>query len=125
MAESMIRPGWPGRVAVAIVRSDPPQVFLASSSDVLSRLLALELVAHADPEVLEGAGVLQQVREALLEERWGDAVVAWIQATNEPVDAYPDEPIWTERRLDEEKTSLEIRMAPIFDEISDAQTTHH
>ena len=25
------RAGWPGRVAVAIVRSDPPQVFLADA----------------------------------------------------------------------------------------------
>jgi hypothetical protein len=101
---------------VGVVRSDPPQVFLANSPDVLSRLLALQLVAQADPEVLDAAGVLDQVREALLEERWADAVFLWIQATNEPVDAYPDEPIWTEHRLDEEKASMEIRMAPIFNE---------
>jgi hypothetical protein len=98
-------------------------VYLANSPDVLSRLLALELVAHSDPDLLEGAGVLERVREALLDERWADAVVLWIQATNEAVDAYPDEPIWTEQRLDEEKASLEIRMAPIFDEAREIEET--
>jgi hypothetical protein len=88
-------------------------------------LLALELVARADPDVLEAAGVLQRVREALLEERWADAVVLWMEATNEPVDAYPDEPIWTEQRLDEEKASLEIRMAPIFDEPAEPRVAPH
>lgn len=108
--------GWPGRIAVGIVRSDPPQVFLAESADVLDRVLAVELIARSDPSHLAAAGVLEQVRDALLEERWGDAVMLWIQATGEAVDAYPDEPVWSERRLDAEKASFEIRVARVFEE---------
>jgi hypothetical protein len=90
-------------------------VFLATNADVLSRLVALLVVAPTDPRELE-ANSLSLIREALLEERWGDAVLAWIEATGEAVDAYPDDDVWTEERLDEEAASLEIRMARIFDE---------
>jgi hypothetical protein len=99
---------------VAVVRSDPPQIFLATDADVLSRLVALKLVAHADPHELAEAE-LQRIRDALLEERWGDAVAAWIDATGEVVDAYPDEDVWSETRLDADTASLEIRVGRIFD----------
>lgn len=105
---------WPGRIAVGVVRGDPPQIFLADSEPVLSRLLALELVAQTRPEDFKKEGMLASVREALLEERWADAVMLWMEATGEAVDGYPDEPVWTEQRLDTEKASLEIRVAPVF-----------
>ncbi len=109
--------GWPGRVAVGVVRSDPPRVFLADSPEVLSRVLALEVVAQERASELKNhPGLLQKIREALLEERWADAVVHWIDATGEAVDAYPDEPVWSADRLDLEKATLEVRVAPIFDE---------
>jgi hypothetical protein len=107
--------GFPWRVAVAIVHSDPPEVLLASNADVLSRLVALKVVAQTDPRDLDG-GALATIRDALLEGRWADAVVAWIEAGNQPVDAYPDEDVWTEARLDEEMASLEIRLQRIFDD---------
>jgi hypothetical protein len=109
------RAGWPGRVAVAIVGSDPAQVFLATDEAVLSRVLALKVVAYLDPARLSGAA-LQRIREALLEERWADAVGQWIQATGEAIDAYPDEDVWTESRLDAEVLALEIRLQRIFDD---------
>src|SRR5437870_2961042 len=93
--------GFPWRVAVAIVHSDPPEVLLASNADVLTRLVALKVVAQTDPADL-GASDLSAIRAALLDERWADAVVAWIDAGNQPVDAYPDEDVWTEARLDTE-----------------------
>ena len=106
---------WPGRVAVAIVRTDPPQVLLASDEDVLSRLVALKVVARTPRgEVDEGS--LDRIRTALLEERWGDAVASWIEATGEIVDGYPDEDVWSPERLDSHAASFEIRMAPIFDD---------
>jgi hypothetical protein len=112
--------GWPGRVAVGVVRSDPPRVFLAETPDVLSRVLALEVVAQTRPQELgDRPGQLEKIRDALLEERWADAVVNWIDATGEAVDAYPDEPVWSEKRLDLEKATLEIRVAPIFEEPTD------
>ena len=47
-------------VAYAVVRFDPPGVYLAEDIDVLQRLLALELVADTDPALLtpEGAAEL-------------------------------------------------------------------
>lgn len=108
--------GWPGRVAVGVVRSDPPEVFLADSDATLSRLLALRLVARTDPSVLAARGVLDAVRDALLEEEWADAVVMWMAATGEIVDAYPDELLWTEQALDADAASMEIRVAPVFND---------
>ncbi len=112
------RAGWPGRVAVAVVRSDPPLVFLATDDAVLSRLIALKVVARTDPSDLPTAS-LERIRSALLEENWAAAVVEWIQASGEAVDAYPDEDVWTESRLDAEVASLEIRLARIFDDGKD------
>lgn len=109
------RAGWPGRVAVAIVGSDPAQVFLATDEAVLSRVLALKVVARLDPALLS-PGALQPIRDALLEERWADAVGEWIHATGEAIDAYPDEDIWSESRLDAEVAALEIRLQRIFDD---------
>ena len=109
------RAGWPGRVAVAIVGSDPAQVFLATDEAVLSRVLALKVVARLDPAHLS-AGALQRIREALLDERWADAVGEWIQASGETIDAYPDEDVWSESRLDAEVAALEIRLQRIFDD---------
>lgn len=108
------RPQWPGRVAVAVIRRDPPEVFIASDAEVLGRVLATQVVARTPAGELT-AGYVATIREALLEERWGDAVAQWIDATGDVVDAYPDDQIWTDERLDAELASLAIRMAPIFE----------
>jgi len=97
------------------VGSDPAQVFLATDEAVLSRVLALKVVARLDPGSLS-AGALERIREALLEERWADAVFEWIQATGENVDAYPDDDVWSDTRLDAEVAALEIRLERIFDD---------
>lgn len=105
--------GWPGRVAVGILRGEAPQVFLAESDAVLGRLLALRLVAVADPADL-GADAVAEIRDALVAERWGDAVLTWMSATGEIVDGYPDEEVVTEAELDAQRASMEIRLSPIF-----------
>lgn len=87
---------WPGRLAVGVVRGDPSEVFLASSVAVLGRLFALRIVASADPEEFLRAGTLTDVRRALLEERWADALLLWMEATGSAVDGYPDELVWTD-----------------------------
>jgi len=110
------RPRLSGRAAVAIVRSDPPQVFLAEDEEVLGRVLAIKLVAQTPPQ--QFGSWLQEVRDALLEERWDDAVLAWMSATDEVVDAYPDDPVWTEEQLDADATALEIRLSPVFQDPS-------
>jgi hypothetical protein len=108
--------GWPGRIAVAVLRSDPPQVFLAKSDAVLGRVVALRLVARSSTQQVEQSGLLEHIRRALLEERWGDAVELWMRATGQVLDAYPDEEVATEERLDEAYASVEIRLSPIFED---------
>ena len=64
-------------VAYAVVRSEPPQVFLATDVDVLHRVLASELVARTPSDVQTNSET-EAIRRALLDERWGDAVLGWI-----------------------------------------------
>lgn len=95
------------------MRSDPPEIFLAEDEFVLSRVLALKVVAASPPTTFP-TEALARVRAALLEERWADAVAEWIEAVGEAVDGYPDEVLWTDRLLDEDVASMEVRVAPIF-----------
>lgn len=111
----MSEAGGAPRIAYAITHGTDPRVFLAEDEHVLSRLLALELVAATPADSL-ASDQLGVIRRALLEERWADAVAAWIGATDTYVDAYPTERVWSDRDLDEERTSLELRVAPIFDD---------
>ena len=48
-----------------------------------------------------------------MDERWADALVAWMAATGQIVDAFPDEPI-RESVHDEESIRLELKLKPIF-----------
>jgi hypothetical protein len=102
-------------VAYAVTHESEPRVFLAEDESVLSRVLAVELVAATSPATL-GPADLKAMRRALLEERWADAVALWIGATGTYVDAYPSERVWSEQQLDEERAGLELRVAPIFDD---------
>ncbi len=98
-----------------MVRGDEPRVFLAENSSVISRLLGFELVAKTPPDLIDDDTLLREILEALLQERWGDALVAWMKATGEIVDVYEGYvPVWTEEELDETRASLEVRMSPIF-----------
>src|SRR6266540_248453 len=103
-----------GRIAFAVVHDDPPSVYVAENADVLSRVLALDLIARTPASRISNQARLERMRSALLEERWADALGDWIDETGRIVDAYPDESIWTDARLDLEQATLEIRMAPLF-----------
>jgi len=114
MPSSERPPTPPG--AYAIVKTDPPQLFLAENAAVISRLIALRVVADEDPARF-GPGRLSIVRDALLEQRWADAVVAWMSATDTFIDIYEEfVPVWSERELDAEVAALEIQLARIFDD---------
>ena len=104
--------GEPG--AWAVINYESPQIFLAENADVISRLIALKLVASCNPAVF-GAGI-GEVREHLLNERWADAVVAWIEATGVTVDVYEEYvPVWTQVDLDQELASMAIRTSRLFE----------
>ena len=89
---------------------------MADDVDVLSRVLALQVVAHTPASAIDDSDVLDRIRTALLEERWGDALALWIEHGGDAIDVYDDVEIWTEDALDVEQASFEIRMAPIFSE---------
>lgn len=103
--------------AYAIVRGDEPLVVLAEDARVLSRALALNLVAKLPAQRVSTAARLEVMRQALLEERWADALVSWMEETETAVDVYDESPrVWTAAELDEEQASLEIRVSPLFAE---------
>jgi hypothetical protein len=103
--------------AYAIVRQQEPQVFLAEDATVLDRVLALHIVAQLSSSQVTSEARLQEMRTALLEERWADALAAWIEETGVPVDVYDERPaVWTGGQLDAQQASMEIRFAPLFAE---------
>lgn len=108
--DARIAPG-----AVAIVKGDPPQVLLADSAAVMSRLVALHVVAASNPEDF-GREVLDALRTALVERRWADAVVIWMESTGTFIDIYEEYvPIWSEADLGEDLATLEVRLARLFE----------
>ena len=101
--------------AYAVVRGEEPSVFLAEDATVLARTLAVSLVAQLPAADVSSVARLEAMRSALLEERWADALVLWMEETGTLVDVYDESPrVWAADDLAEEKASLEIRVAPLF-----------
>lgn len=101
-------------VATAIVHCEPPQVYLAEDLDTLHRLLAVEVVARTSSGLLNGSA--GQIREALLAERWGDAVVAWIRETGTGIDVYPTSSVYSDDDLPRELIGAQLQFAALFRE---------
>ena len=73
--------------AYAVRRSDPEQPpLLADSQETLNKVIALRWIGEWTPSDRE---VAAPVRQAILEERWSDAVIGWMEATGEVLDIYP------------------------------------
>ena len=103
--------------AYAVVRQQEPQVYLAEDAGVLDRVLALHLVARLDRNSISSDARLREMQSALLEERWDDALVAWIEETGIAVDVYAEPlPVWTKGDLDQEGAVLEIKISRLFEE---------
>lgn len=100
-------------VAYAVVHTEPPSIFLGEDIEVLHRVLALEVVARTAPSTL-GHGA-DEVRAALLEERWGDAVVGWIRATGTGVDVYDGKSVYTADDLPAELIGAQLQFTRLFD----------
>lgn len=88
---------------------------------MLGRLLALRLVASSPAGELEPSGFLGEIRQALLDERWGDAVELWMRATGEIIDVYPDEAVASEDVLGSERAAVEIRLSSVFEDADGRQ----
>lgn len=100
-------------VAYSVVRFDPPEVFLAEDIEVLQRVLAFELVARTDPAELPVGGA-EELRQALLDERWGDAVLMWMELRGVAVDVYTYLPVYTSDRLPPELIGAQLQFTRLF-----------
>lgn len=103
------------RLAYAVVHDDPPRVFAAQDLDVLHRVLAMEVVA-ATPTAALPAGAAPSIREALLDERWGDAVTMWIGCSGLAIDVYDDLVVWTDDELEADFTGVRLQFTPLFED---------
>ena len=99
-------------VAYAVVHTEPSSIFLADDIDVLHRVLALEVVARTDPSLLGDSATT--IREALLEERWGDATVAWIRATATGIDVYDGKSVYTDDDLPVDMIGAQLQFTRLF-----------
>ncbi len=97
-------------IAVAVVRDEPPEVFVADDQETLNWVLALKLIARTPGSELEPA-LRDQLRAALRDEQWGVAVEMWM-AGRTAVDVYPSFEFYTER--DVELAAQELEFTPLF-----------
>ena len=106
-----------GAVAVAIVHSDPPEVLLASNADVLSRLVALKVVAQTDPRDLDAGARGRRFVTRCSMTRWADAVVdvdrSAATSRSTPI---PTKTCGPRRASTRRWRHLEIRLQRIFDD---------
>jgi hypothetical protein len=100
-------------IACAVVRDDPPRVFVAEDLATLNWVLACRLVATTPGSAL-APGEREVVRQALREERWGDAVFAFIARTGIAVDVYESTELFVP--ADVEVGPLELQLTPLSHE---------
>ena len=103
------------RVAYALIhqRNDPGEVLIAEDEESIGQAIARHVIARTSPRQL-GSSV-GDIRSALLERRWADAILAWMEATGHVVDCYPDEPIWGPDS-EENPIEFELQFTPLFDD---------
>jgi len=102
----------PRFVACAVVRDDPPQVFIADDQDTLNWVLALRMIAVTPGRELP-EDLRESLRAALRDERWGDAVELWM--LNRPeVDVYSSYELYTGR--DVELAAQELEFTQLFED---------
>lgn len=108
----------PKIVSVAIVNEIPPSVYIAEDMDTLNWVLALRLVARMSA-VNASPDLVFLLREALLEERWADAVFMWMEEMEVDVDVYSSEDLFTSR--DVEFAASELQFTPLFQDEADPE----
>jgi hypothetical protein len=100
-------------VACAVVRDDPPRVFVAEDLATLNWVLACQLVATTPGSDLP-VGERDALRVALTERRWGDVVFAFINRTGIAVDVYESTELFGPADL--EVGPLELQLTPLFNQ---------
>jgi hypothetical protein len=100
-------------VCCAIVHGDTPDIFLADDLDTLHWVLALQLVAQSRADQFT-EGSRRTLREALLDERWADAVTEWMSATGQVIDVYPSHVVYATDALPPDLAAIELQFTPLF-----------
>jgi hypothetical protein len=103
----------PRSIACAVVHDDPPTVFIAEDVETLNWVLALKLFARTAGGELPAA-VRAPLREAVRDERWGDAVELWMRIHPGEIDVYPSYDFYTAR--DVALAAEEIQFTPLFED---------
>jgi hypothetical protein len=101
----------PDSVACAVVRDDPPEVFVAEDIETLYWVLALKLIARM-PGSEASVELRARLRAALREEKWGAAVQIWMQIRPGEIDVYPSFDFFTGR--DVKLGAEELQFTPLF-----------
>jgi hypothetical protein len=101
-------------LAYAVVHGEPPEVYAAEDVEVLQWVIALEVVARTSASALD-PGTVHVLREALLEERWGEAVALWMRTSGTVIDVYPDGlRVWTADVLQADIANVRLQFTPLF-----------
>ena len=101
-------------LAYAVVHGEPPAVYAAEDVETLQWVIALEVVTRTPPATLPPETV-QELRAALLDERWGDAVALWINTSGTVIDVYPDGlRVWTSDLLQADIANVRLQFSPLF-----------
>ena len=101
----------PKLIAHAVVREDPPRVYVAEDEATLNWILALRVVAQTGPNELSES-VRLQLQESILDERWGEAVELWIMRTGTPIDVYASSELFLAEDL--AMSASEVQFSPLF-----------
>jgi hypothetical protein len=99
-------------VAYAVVHSEPAAIYLATDIEVLQRVVAMEVIARTDPRLL--AGREDEIRDALLAERWSVAAAAWIEATGIGIDVYTNISVYDADDLPADLVGAQLQFTSLF-----------
>lgn len=103
----------PRGVAYAVLHGPNPDVYLAEDIDVLHRVLAMELVAKLDARTLDPL-TRDDLRQALLDERWAEAVFSWMEMNNVQMDVYTHERVYTVADVPPDLIGAQLQFTPLF-----------
>jgi hypothetical protein len=98
-------------IACAVVRDDPPEVFIAEDLETLNWVLALKLMARV-PATGVADDLRRRLRLALVEANWAAAVEAWMQIRPGEIDVYPSHELFA--RGDVSLAPDELQFTPLF-----------
>ena len=90
----------PNSISCAVVRDEPPEVFVADDIDTLNWVLASQCPIARTPGSEIPEDLRRNLRSALVDERWGDAVELWMRVHPGEIDVYPSYDFFTPRDVD-------------------------